>query len=1216
MRRHKLALIIAAILFVIPFFWLKSGQMNLGGDSGRLYFYDPGTYLRLHAFYNYLESSFGSELTYYIYLPYFILLYLLKLILASPTNLISFFNGLTLSVGFFAVYLIVRELLSGETAGTKLKYAGVSSVLAGLFYVLSQLSIYSGWEKPIITFNQVFINPLMAWLILKLLLTQNAGYLAAALLTTLAFSPNFSAVGAPPFFAFYPLTVLFLMSYTVFVRKKAVPWRLLGIGLILFVLLHAYHLANTVNSVLSTSSAYYHDLFSPEGTVGGRNPLSYFIAVATSLKISRIWLSLAQFEDKPYFVLAVLYPLLLVLSFIYNRGKTLLLTGLFFLAAFYFASAVTQSGFYLYKLFFRIPGFAIFRNFHGQWLYVLCFFYALMVGLAIAIVTSRLRRRMARTVLLLCAAVTLGFSFPLISGTVPMPKSAETGISNSFRMDPAFENALQTLRASPVDGKVLLLPLTQPGYQLIQGRDGGYYRGLPPISYLSGKAEFGGYETLRPFQDIFLDAVKNSDLATLEKMMEILNVRWVFYNSDPFIMGSQFSYLYSYISGFLPDNQTEYSAFIRTLPLTDQVDFGTKFHLYQLDSRLLYPHLYLSSGALYTNDETSLLFDSRFHPDMRQAVVPVQEARSTGDPMVLYGAPDDLLSQIHDNTHLHKHMPYVNHPLDDPLYPLVVLREKFDLARQKKDPGGYLDYSLYLLSKRVEEMVHYGKTMRVIRRPWQEPSVTSPATWFSYNSWEASLTRYADSVRYILDWISNTNLSDTDRLLYRLKVNEQLNQHELSLWRSVYALDIPSPDKTYLLAKITALFSRLHGLVNFPHINPDVYTYALAPYADRAGSYEVFFGGRSLGSYGQDILNLRIGRKTVSPVPAAISLDSESPLEATATLPADNLAERAAWENSGAVSRSGETITLLLRHEAGDLSGGAMLRVPEWSPGSTYLISFAADTGGRDFAFSFVENLKTGDTVRKSTPQSLLERRLYTTAPKEYQAIVVAETGSTGGFVKFEPLAQEDNGTLSITDLVIRKVAYPELVFRKESQAAGAAGAEPDITWQEINPTRYALNITGAAKPYYLVFSEAYNANWNLFDPTGDTVSLKAGFFRLAGRAGRMLAGLFVHSGNNTGEVAATYFGGRVREQARQNIILDRHTFDTWGKDTVGRHLQANGYGNAWLVSPSDVGGRRSYTLILELKTQKLFYGVFPVSLVTLIGLGGYCLWLVWRAKH
>ena len=36
-----IAIGISIILFIIPFFWLKPGFVDLGGDAGRLYFIDP-----------------------------------------------------------------------------------------------------------------------------------------------------------------------------------------------------------------------------------------------------------------------------------------------------------------------------------------------------------------------------------------------------------------------------------------------------------------------------------------------------------------------------------------------------------------------------------------------------------------------------------------------------------------------------------------------------------------------------------------------------------------------------------------------------------------------------------------------------------------------------------------------------------------------------------------------------------------------------------------------------------------------------------------------------------------------------------------------------------------------------------------------------------------------------------------------------------------------
>ena len=205
MKKYTFAIIVGLLLFFIPFFWLAPGEMNLGGDAGRLYFYDPTAYIKL-ALYNYTKSGTGGEVVNYVYLPYVTLLFLLKHIFQSPTILISLFNGLTLSVAFFSIYLIVKELLVWNENNVRSRYIELASILAGIFYILSQLSIHRGWERPIITHSQIFLNPLMTFLILKWMLTQKMKYLTFALFTTFIFTSNFSLIGAPPFFAFPTLS--------------------------------------------------------------------------------------------------------------------------------------------------------------------------------------------------------------------------------------------------------------------------------------------------------------------------------------------------------------------------------------------------------------------------------------------------------------------------------------------------------------------------------------------------------------------------------------------------------------------------------------------------------------------------------------------------------------------------------------------------------------------------------------------------------------------------------------------------------------------------------------------------------------------------------------------------------------------------------------------------------------------------------------------------
>ena len=840
MRKYKFAIIIAIILFFVPFFWLSLGEVNLGGDSGRLFFYDPGAYLNLHVLYNYLQSGFGKESIYYIYFPYVVFLFLLKLIFKSPTILIDTLNGLTLSLGFFSVYLILKELIDIKENTVKLWIVETSSILGGLFYILSQMSIYSGWEKPITSFNQVFLNPFMALLLLKLMLTQKMKYLVLILFTTFIFTSNFSIAGAPPFFAFYPITIIFLFFYAKFVRKVTFKWKIFALGIMLFLFIHSFQLVNTVESIFTSGSSYNQTVFVQEGA-GSRNGLSYFIAIKNSVKVSLIWMSLGQGQTKCYLAIFIIIPLVLVISFFLNRRKTLLLTGFFFLVSFYFASAVTDTGFFIYKQFFQVPGFSMFRNFYGQWAYVLYFFYALLLGQALAIVVNKFSRRLVLIFFIILSAIIVGFGWPLLSGSIPMATYGDTLVRSAFRMDPLFEQVLQYFRSIPIDGKILMFPLTDPGYQILQGKNGGFYKGLPIVSYLGDKSEFGGFETLGSFKDVFVTAMKNNNYETLKKLLAVMNIKWIFYNSYPGIYSEQFMSAYSYVSKYVPKNQDGYRKFIEKLPITKLVDFGKMFHIYSVGNDIYVPHIFTTEDVVFTNDVIQLMFASNFQKDLHQAVVPISNSSSKKDPMIIYGSPKSFLAGIADNSHLFRHSPYVDRKLNDLFYPLTIIKERFDLTRSKNNPSQYLNYTFFYLSKRIEELKSFGEEMDIGQKSWQEPPLWDISKWFSYNNWNASLVRYGNAVDEIISWVNKSQFSNEERMLNKLKINEQLYKHEIALLRVIYNLNKTSSDKKYLLVAIDSMYKKLHEEVNFPIIDPSFHPYYLSPYYNREGTYEMSF---------------------------------------------------------------------------------------------------------------------------------------------------------------------------------------------------------------------------------------------------------------------------------------------------------------------------------------------------------------------------------------
>ena len=102
--------IISFFLFIIPFFWLKPGQMDLGGDASRLYFYDSLNYLRTTVLYAINPIGMNGEDPYYFLLPFTIILAGLRKLL-SPYLIITLYNSLHLVVAFLSMYAISKELL-------------------------------------------------------------------------------------------------------------------------------------------------------------------------------------------------------------------------------------------------------------------------------------------------------------------------------------------------------------------------------------------------------------------------------------------------------------------------------------------------------------------------------------------------------------------------------------------------------------------------------------------------------------------------------------------------------------------------------------------------------------------------------------------------------------------------------------------------------------------------------------------------------------------------------------------------------------------------------------------------------------------------------------------------------------------------------------------------------------------------------------------------
>lgn len=610
-KEHKLAIFICVIFFILPFFWLKPGEMDLGGDSSRLFFYDPLNYFKNSNLYNVVRDGIGSvesEWSYdYALIPYLATFIFLKFILLSPTALINFFNGIKLAVGFLAIYLVVREFLLETYGENKKDILNKASILTGVFYTVSQgsINLTFNWVTALTTHNQFFIYPLIFFFLFKSLITHKYSYLSIALLISFIFSPNFGGLESmPPFFAFWPISTVFLFLYAKIFGKKSISWKIIFSGAVLFLGVHAFHLLAQVVSLFDSGSFTNMRVFDKASMV--QEGLTLFGAY--------LWRGMASLNfllpspDINLRGISILSAIIVLVGFVLNKKKEFLCISVFFFITFFFTTAnITNIGVEFYKSLFYIPGFSIFRIFFQKWLYVFVFFYALLFGFAIYSISEKLKVKYAKYFFIFIFVFLIISGIPLFSGA-PINKSVigATNIKTTFLMDPKYEQVLEHIRTLPDDGKILVLPLIGFNFQVFFGENGGAYLGLNTISHLTGKYSFTGERHFgttgsNPFNALVEKYAKERNYERLNQIFSIMNIRYILYNADPRQYKEGFSDTQFFMQEFFPKTERGYNEFIGHFPI-HQIYKNGNYILYEFNKSIYNPTIFIPKGVYESND--------------------------------------------------------------------------------------------------------------------------------------------------------------------------------------------------------------------------------------------------------------------------------------------------------------------------------------------------------------------------------------------------------------------------------------------------------------------------------------------------------------------------------------------------------------------------------------------------------------------------------------
>lgn len=595
----KRALVLAATLTlaILPFFWTKPGELNIGGDGSSIYFYDPINVIKHFVLYKIFPYGTGPIEVRYFYLPFVTVLALLKSLF--PSYVLSILlTSIKLSVGFLAMYGIMKELLSQFKEKTN--KIEVIALLTGIFYIFSPLLTKEDrFINPIPSHDQVFLNPFIFYLVLKYFLTRKMRYLWSVLIITVIFSTSFSYSSAPALFSFYPFAFLFIIFYVLVILKRTLPIKGIVIGIVFFILLHLFHLGPEIANLFDPSSDISTRVFSKEDY---KQQVVYFYGVIGFASLPKSIL-LPSVTNSIWLAFAFLSPLIVLLGFLKNKAKSklFLLTGLFFLVALFFISAkVTHIGVKFYEsLFLYVPGFGMFRNFYIQWLFVYTFFYALMFGQALFLLYGSLGKTKVKLISLVLFVYLIGSAWTFIKGDqFNLAHVQSNNVQRQIVMDPQYEKMLQIIRNAPFDGKILQFPFSDFNFQVVHGTGDGAYVGTPTIGQLTGVKDFAGYWNIAPYSEAFLQFGKEKDYAKLSEIIGLLNIRYIFHNADTKIYDTTFfGRPFEYTRQFLPSTQKEYEEFIKPLVGEKLFESGP-YRLYLTDEASYIPHVYIPKETI------------------------------------------------------------------------------------------------------------------------------------------------------------------------------------------------------------------------------------------------------------------------------------------------------------------------------------------------------------------------------------------------------------------------------------------------------------------------------------------------------------------------------------------------------------------------------------------------------------------------------------------
>lgn len=149
---------------------------------------------------------------------------------------------------------------------------------------------------------------------------------------------------------------------------------------------------------------------------------------------------------------------------------------------------------------------------------------------------------------------------------------------------------------------------------------------------------------------------------------------------------------------------------------------------------------------------------------------------------------------------------------------------------------------------------------------------------------------------------------------------------------------------------------------------------------------------------------------------------------------------------------------------------------------------------------------------------------------------------------------------------------------------------ENHVTFKKINPTKYLVRMENATQPFWLIFSESYHPQWDIYVDTQTTVEFEG------------LSSQYLNTKNKQIKNKMNFTPGDIKYLFRKSLNTD--------------HILADGFANAWYIDPNEIDTHSdgNFSIILYFKPQSYFYIGLIISGLTLAFCIGYLI-LDWRKR-